>query len=221
MKLCCRKKDRYVKALKMIGENSISELRKRVRILVVDDTDDELYEVLKERQYNVYYKSDMTYAIETEPFDIIMLDIRGVASRLKSSMEGFALACEVKGAYPLKKVCCYSASVYKEVSEMLVDKKIDAYFQKDMEVDKIAEKVDGLITEYVDYEKQWDAIYCELRKNKVSDREINDIREAYLDTFKKGDVAKFSNISTEVIKNGTVLLNLVSAVISIVKVMVI
>ena len=214
-------KEKYFNALKMLNQKSITELRKNVKILVVDDADDDLYEVLKERQYNVYYKSDMTYALEAEPFDIILLDIRGIASRLRSNMEGFALACEIKKAYPLKKVCCYSGSIYQEISGMLAEKRIDAFFQKDLEIDKIAEKVDGLIEEYVDYEKQWDVLYYELRKNKIDDDDILEIHKAYLESFKTGNVSRFNNITIEKIKNGTVLLNVLSAFLSIVKVVVV
>ncbi len=215
-----KKSDKYTNALELINKKNITELRKRVKVLVVDDSDDDLYEVLKERQYEVFYKNDMTYAIEAEPFDIVLLDIRGVATRLKSNMEGFALACEIKKAYPMKKVCCYSASVHKEISEMLADKKIDAFFQKDIEIDKVAEKVDGLIMAFVDYEKQWDVLYHELRNNGVSDEDIRDIREAYLESFKTGNMSNFNNITIEKLKNGTVLLNIVSAILSILKVVV-
>lgn len=211
------KNKKYFNALDLLNKNNITELRKNVKVLVVDDADDDLYEVLKERQYNVYYKSDMTYSIEAEPFDIILLDIRGIASRLKSNMEGFSLACEIKKAYPLKKVCCYSGSVHKEIAEQLSENKIDAFFQKDIEIDKIAEKVDGLIENYVDYEKQWDVLYQELRKHRIEDKDLSEIHEAYLDSFKTGKMSIFNDVTIKKIQNSTAFLNIISGVISVLK----
>ncbi len=215
------KEQKYINALDLLNQNSITELRKGVRVLVVDDEDDFLYEVLKERQYNVYYKKDMVYTVESEPFDIVLLDIRGVASRLKSNMEGFALACEIKKAYPLKKVCCYSGSVYREISEELSKNRIDAFFQKDLEMDKIAEKLDGLIKEYVDYEKQWEVICFKLKENNISDEDIKDIHKAYLESFKTGNISKLNDITIEKIKNGTVFLGVINAALSILKTVVV
>lgn len=122
-----RNRNLYSSALEMIEGSNISSLRKKTKILLVDDESDDIYQVLKERQYDVYYKNDMTYAIEAEPFEIVIMDIRGVAQRLQSSMEGFTLACDVKKKYPLKKVCCYSGTTNAEITNQLTDKKIDSF----------------------------------------------------------------------------------------------
>lgn len=130
MRLLGETKKKYINALELIERKKLSNIRKRIKILVVDDESDDIYNILKERQYDVYYKNDMNYAVEAEPFEIIVMDIKGVAKRLQSSMEGFSLACEVKHKYPLKRVCCYSGSIHAEISEQLADKKTDAFFQK-------------------------------------------------------------------------------------------
>lgn len=78
-----RNRNLYSSALEMIEGSNISSLRKKTKILLVDDESDDIYQVLKERQYDVYYKNDMTYAIEAEPFEIVIMDIRGVAQRLQ------------------------------------------------------------------------------------------------------------------------------------------
>lgn len=218
-KMFCKKKNTYASALELIDKNSISTLRKKVRILIVDDEDDEIYDILKERQYNIFYKKDMTYAVEAEPFDIALVDIKGIATRRKSSMEGFALASEIKQAYPLKKVCCFSGSVHNEISSELANNKIDAFFMKDMEIDKISEKVDILIKDYVDYEKQWDVIYQLLRNNNMKDAEIEKVRKAYLKGFNTGDFLELGQSLLDHLKNGTTILNIVSAVLSLAKVL--
>ncbi len=216
-----KSKKKYINALELLEKNNLPNIRKRIKILVVDDESDEIYNTLKERQYDVYYKNDMNYAVEAEPFEILVMDIKGVAKRLQSSMEGFSLACEVKHKYPLKRVCCYSGSIHAEISEQLADKKIDAFFLKDMEMDKICEKIDRLILDYVDYKQQWEIIRRQLIDCNTSEEDITIIQEAYEDGFKNGNISLLSNTIIETLKNGTTMLNICSAVINLIKVLVV
>lgn len=213
--------NRHINALELIEKNNLSNLRKRIKILLIDDESDDIYDVLKERQYNVYYKNDMNYAIEAEPFEIVIMDIKGVAKRLQSSMEGFSLACEVKQKYPLKRVCCYSGSVYAEISEQLADKKIDAFLFKDMDMDKMCEKIDTLILEYADYKKQWEIIRKQLLDCNTNERDIKIIQKSYMESFQNGNVMNLNNTIIDVLKNGTIILNICSAVINLMKVLVV
>ncbi len=213
-----RNKDEYIIALEKIDKANISSLRRKTRILIVDDEDDELYKVLAERQYSIYYKSDMTYALEAEPFDIVLLDIKGVAKRRKSNSEGFALACEIKEVYPLKKVCCYSATIDPKITEQLSEKKIDLFFQKDGEIDKMCEKLDKLIEEYCDYKLQWEVLRQELIKCKVSDEKIEKIKKAYFKGFEDENAIEIRNTVFEIMKNGSAVLGLANSFLSLLKV---
>ncbi len=222
-KIMCffKKKNQYIKAFELIDKNNISSLRKKVKILIVDDENDDLYVMLRERQYNVYYKKDMTYSIEAEPFDIALIDIKGIAQRRKSSMEGFDLACEIKKAYPLKKICCFSGSIHKEISSELANNKIDAFFMKDLENDKIAEKIDELIKDFSDYHKQWDVIYNQLRANSVADDQIAKIEKAYNKSFETGEFSGINSILNEHLKNASTVINIISSVLTLAKVLVV
>lgn len=212
-----RNKGKYDSVIELLEKNNIASLRKNIKILVVDDEDDDIYQVLKERQYDVYYKNDMTYSIEAEPFDVMMIDIRGVAKRIRSSMEGFALACEIKNKYPLKRVCCYSGSVHSEISEQLADKKIDAFFIKDMDLDKICDKIDNLILDYVNVDKQWEVLRDEMIKNRVSESDIQKIRKIYFSSFSTGNFVELNDIVMSTVKNSTVMLNITSSIITLIK----
>ena len=214
-----RNRNLYSSALEMIEGSNISSLRKKTKILLVDDESDDIYQVLKERQYDVYYKNDMTYAIEAEPFEIVIMDIRGVAQRLQSSMEGFTLACDVKKKYPLKKVCCYSGTTIAVITNQLTDKKIDSFFVKDVDIDKICQKIDQLILDYADYNKQWDILYKEFLSNKISEKDIEKIKQAYFDGFEQGNLIPLNEIIIGTIKNSTVMLNMTSSILTLIKVL--
>lgn len=216
-----RYQKKYAATLDLLEKNNLPNLRKKIKILIVDDESDDIYQILKERQYDVYYKSDMTYSIEAEPFEIVIMDIRGVAKRLHSNMEGFALACDVKKKYPLKRVCCYSGSIHKEISEQLSEGKVDAFFVKDLDIDKMCEKIDSMILSYADYKIQWEVLRRELVNNKIDDADIEKIYKAYEEGFRCGDLMNLNETVVGVLQNGTVLLNVISSIISLLKVSVV
>lgn len=209
--------EKYNNIIKTVEDSKISNIRKNIKVLIVDDEDDEIYKVLKERQYEIYYKNDITYAIEAEPFDIILLDIKGVAKRLRSSMEGFAIACEIKQRYPYKKVCCYSGSVYKEISEEI--SRIDAFIVKDMDIDKIANKIDTLMLEYINLDSKWEIFRKELKNNNIPEKDIQQIKKVYYDGFKKNDFSNLQEIIGKTIKNGSLMIDLMSEIVKLIGVL--
>lgn len=190
------KKDdsKYQSAINLIYDRNIHTLRSKVKILIVDDEEFVLIDILKERKYDIYWKKDITYAVEAEPFDIVVIDIIGIAKTLGSGMGGFTIAKEIKTRYPSKQVWCYSGSVIKpEISEKL--KEIDGYISKDTDLDKWAEKLDGIINRYCSKEYQEEVLTGQLRKLQISEGEISQILEEY----KKGVESKNFNGITDVL----------------------
>ncbi|MCS4570084.1 hypothetical protein FZ989_03615 [Clostridium perfringens] len=112
--------------------------------------------MLSTRGYQVFYKEDIAYPIETEPFDIIVLDIKGVATRFGSNNEGFGFAKEVKMLYPNKIVLCYSGTSDTKIMDQI--KEIDDFIYKDRDIDSWASKLDFYIKKYSDVEYQWSVI---------------------------------------------------------------
>lgn len=212
----------YDSKMNLIDKNNITNLRERVKILVVDDEDDNIVKPLQARRYNVFYKDDMTYAVEAEPFDIVFLDIKGVAKRLQSSMEGFQLAKEIKLKYPLKQVYCYSSTTTQSIiAEELAEKKIDGFIMKDTEIDKWCEKLDRIIQDCVNLEKQWEIIRTELLQNHVKEGEIEIIKKMFFAGFKDG---KFDNLYPAIIgsiKNAPAVLSLLSGIMDLMKILIV
>lgn len=207
-----KRKLRKTNAIELLKENNIEFLKSKIKILVVDDEDDDIFNALSSRKYDVYYKKDMSYAIEAEPFDIILMDIRGVGSNRQSKSEGLSLACEVKSRYPLKKVGCCSGSVLSAITDKLNDKKIDFFFRKDMNKDNMCNKIDELIKEYIDINEQWDVLSKELRKNGINTETIAVLKEQYMKGFKSGDFSELMETAFIVLKNVKSIIELVTAV---------
>lgn len=210
-----RKRKDYASAIKFLDDNNISKLREKVKILFVDDEEFEIVEQLKDRRYNIYYKSDIWYAIEAEPFDVIIMDIKGVAKRTKSSMEGFSLAEEIKRTYPEKQVYCYSGMVImNEVAEKLNN--IDGYIMKDTDIDKWTEKLDGIIRDCVDIDKRWEIIRDQLVKNNVNDTDIQMIHRDYKRIYKDGQIEPFMTSVFSLVKQAGTALSLVNSVFTLI-----
>lgn len=211
------KKRKYDTTLKLIDKNNTVNLRERVKILIVDDDEIGIVDYLKTRNFDVYYKNDLNYIIEAMPFDIIIMDIKGVGKSLGSSMEGFALACEIKKKYPHKQVHCFSSTVKSEIAADL--KKIDGFISKDYDVDKWAEQLDGIIAKYVNIDYQWSVLEQQLIKISINKTDIEDIKTVYYDSFNNN---KFDNIDTVlmgIIKNTNVMLGVLQTILSLVKIL--
>lgn len=212
MKWLKKNKLKNTTAIELIKENSIESLRTKIKILIVDDEDIDIYKTLESRKYDVYYKKDMSYAIEAEPFDIVIMDIKGVGSSRQSKSGGLSLACEVKGRYPLKKVGCCSVSRINTITEKLSDKKIDFFFRKEMEKDKMCDKIDELIKEYVNIDEQWSVLSRELRKNGIDSDTIEILKEKYMKSFESGDFSQLLDSAFTTLRTVKSIIELISSV---------
>lgn len=201
--------------MNIVKERSIDKLRERVKILLVDDEEYEIIDVLKTRGYDIYYKSDINYLIETEPFDIVLLDIKGIAKKFGSSKQGFGFAIKVKERYPQKIVVSFSGTsdvkIYEEID------KIDGFIMKDTEVDIWCNRLDQYIKDYCDPNKQWDSIANKLRKEGVSNDIINELKDEFISSFENNSFDKFSNKFMEKVKNAKELMEVLSVLISLFK----
>ena len=88
-------------------------------------------------------------------------------------------------------------------------------------MDKICEKIDRLILDYVDYKKQWEIIRKQLVDCNTSEEDIKIIQEAYDEGFENGNISLLNNTIIEKLKNGTTMINICSAVINLIKVLVV
>lgn len=209
------RKKKYVKSIKLINEKSIANLRSKIKVLIVDDQEFLLVSALNQRKYDIYYKKDMNYAIEAEPFDIVILDIKGIAGNLGSNMEGFSLAKEVKKIYPNKKVLCYSSSVRTEIASEL--EQIDGFIHKDIEIDQWANKLDKLIEEYISFEYQWGVLEKRLKENKIQDSDIQDIYKVFKESFDNNSFESLDQLLIDKLDNVQLLFKVMESIYSFIK----
>jgi hypothetical protein len=207
---------KYDTTIKLIDSNNIIALRSRVKVLIVDDDKNlGIVDNLIQRKYDIYYKSDMCYPIEAEPFDIVILDIRGIANNLGSSMEGFALAKDIKKRYPNKQVICFSSTLKAEIAEEI--HKLDGFIKKDYTIEKWVDRLDQSIKDYLDINKQWVILEKQLTDNCISKSDINIIKDEYYNSFKIKSFDKLDTVLMGTIKNTKLMIEVFQSIMSLLK----
>ena len=207
-------------SLKSCGENNIAKLRKKIKILMIDDEEYDIFDVLKDRGYNIYYKNEISYVEETEPFDIIILDIKGVAKKFSSPYEGFGFAKEVKMLYPNKIVLCYSGTCNAEINEELSNNVIDGFINKDTSSDKWSVKLDSYIKKYLNIYYQWQQINSKLINEGIAQDKIDLMKEAYINSFNTDSFDELKNTFMNTINNAKLCVDTLLSVVSIIKLLV-
>lgn len=201
--------------MNIVKERSIEKLRERVKILLVDDEEYEIIDILKTRGYSIYYKSDINYLIETEPFDIILLDIKGIAKKFGSPKQGFGFAVNVKNKYPQKIVISFSGTSDIRINEEL--HKIDGFIMKDTDVDIWCNRLDKYIKDYCDPNYQWNAIAKKLKKDGVEEDIINELKDEFISSFENNSFDGFSSRFMQKVRNAKELMEILGVLISLFK----
>lgn len=217
MSLFGKKKNEYVKILDSLKENNITELRKKIKILLVDDEEYDIFELLKTRGYQVYYKNDVTYTLETEPFDIVILDIKGVAKNFGSTYEGFGFAKEIKKVYSNKIVICYSGTNDTKIMDQLGE--IDGFIYKDTDIDIWASRLDSLIKDYSSVEYQWKVIEKKLLEKRVDQKEIDELKKYYVQSLETESFNEFKQKFDTVINDIKLYAEILSSIFSLIKIL--
>lgn len=208
-------KEKYNKILKNISKNNIVDLRRKIKILMVDDEEYDIFDMLNTRGYHMYYKSDINYAEEVEPFDIIILDIKGVAQRFGSAYEGFGFAKEVKKLYPHKIVLCYSGTSNNDINGQL--DKIDGYIPKDTDIDQWSARLDAFIKNYSSVDYHWGIIESKLREERYSQNIIDDLKERYIKSFNEDSFDDMKNQFMLKINDSKMCIDIITSLVSLIK----
>ncbi len=205
---------KYNNVLKKLDDGNITNLRKNVKILIVDDEKFEIIDMLKTREYSVYYKTDIEYIIDAEPYDIVILDIKGVANTFGSTYQGLGYAIEVKKKYPHKIIACYSTIADPKYSQEL--DKIDGFINKDLDIDRWSDKIDDYIRKYASIDYHWDLIKKRLSQINLDADTISRIERLFRDSFKNDEFDMLKNNLMENINNVKITLDILNILTKII-----
>jgi len=180
----CKKK----KISDIVPSLPFSEIRKRVRILVIDDDEKAFpYELLNKEGYNVHYWANVQNLRDLEggEYDIIVLDIYGVTSKALSSTDGLGVLEHIKKYNPAQLVIAYSGQTY-DFSKAGFWSLADDYLGKPSSLIDCKEKIDALLKKSFTPAHYWNGVIKTLKDAGVSDKKIIALENEYVKCMQKG-----------------------------------
>jgi len=195
----------------------LSELRKRARILVIDDDPSAFpHKLLSKEGYNVIYWKTLQNLrdLENGEYDIIVLDIHGIAPSDVSTTAGLGVLTHIKKYNPAHSVVAYSGH-RSDLSHADFWNIADDYLGKPSSLLDCKEKIDSLL------EKKFTANYYAnvlkqiLREHGVSEKQITTLESAVVKKNKTGtplseeSITKITGIAKNVATTVTVIVNVI------------
>ena len=166
---------------------SHDEIRKRARILVIDD-DQKAFpvELLRNEGYTVEYWESVKNlkALETGEYDLIVLDIQGIATPQQSKTDGIGILEHIKQYNPAQLVIAYSAKRY-DFSHSTFWKLADDYLGKPSSLIACKQRIDDLLFTRFSAAYYWGVLKDLLIKQEVSSKDIAKFEKVVLKRAEK------------------------------------
>lgn len=166
---------------------SFEDIKRKARIVVIDDQEEAFpYKLLQNEGYNIVYwpKIEKLKDLESGDFDIIVLDINGVATKEISANDGVGILEHLKKNNPAQIVIAYSGLQY-DFSQASFWSLADDYLGKPSPLIACKEKIDRLLKEKFTPEYYWRNIENVLRDNNVSSKKIKNIEKIIVNSIRK------------------------------------
>ncbi len=165
------------------------ELRKRVKILVVDDNEEHFpYQLLRDNGYTIEWwgnvTSDKLERMERGDFDIIILDIKGITDNSVSESEGLGILKRIKSVNPAQVVVAFSGHSF-DLNKTEFWRLADDTLSKPVSIVKAKELIDRLINEKITITNYWNAIKTILISEGAGEKEIKKIEQHVINSIEK------------------------------------
>lgn len=175
-------------------KDEFDELKKRTRIVVIDDEDSFPVKLFENEGYSIdKWDTVEDYGkLENGFYDIIILDIKGVAEHI-SEEDGLGVLIDLKKNNPAQIIISYSQHSY-DLSKVQFFQLADENIAKPSDFLKIKSILDNLISTQFKPERYISALNQALQKNNVEEKEIKKINTAIAKTIKNKKTPDWSLI---------------------------
>jgi hypothetical protein len=187
-------------------KDEFEELKKRTRIVVIDDEDNFPSKLFENEGYSIdKWDTVRDYGkLENGFYDIIILDIKGVAQHI-SEEDGLGVLIDLKKNNSAQIIISYSQHSY-DLNKVQFFQLADENIAKPSDFLKIKSIIDNLISTQFKPERYINALNQALIKNNVEEKEIKKINTEIAKSIKinkKPDwsiILKFIEDKTELVK---------------------
>ena len=194
----------------------VAELRKRTRILVIDDDPHSFpFDTLRREGYAIDHwpKVENLQTLEEGQYDIIFLDIQGVAQEY-SREDGLGVLEHLKQANPSQIVVAFSAHSF-DLSKNRFWRLADDSLSKPVEAAKCKRLIDNLIESKCTPAHYWQACVELLRRQGVDQRNIERIENRVARAITKKDRKAIAEALEPTVKSAEVAVRLVGIAVKI------
>ena len=196
---------------------SAQEARRRSRILVIDDDQSAFpVELLRAEGYNVEYWNRVKNLgdLESGEYDVIVLDIHGIATPEQSKTGGIGILEHIKRYNPAQLVIAYSSKKY-DLNQGAFWRLADDFLGKPSPLTVCKQKLDDVLASRFSVKYYWSVLKELLQKQEVSAKDIQKLENVLVKKFKnketlsKQDLADIIKLSKESLSAASVIVGLI------------
>lgn len=179
------------------------EVRKRAKIVVVDDEEDSFpTRLLRDDGYTIEWwpalDAHKLDRLERGDFDIIVLDIQGIAdSTLSDTGDGLGVLRWIKSVNPYQLIVAFSGKAY-DLDKVPFWRAADEAMGKPISTIKAKEVIDRLIQEHVNVERYWQNVEGLLVEARVPTKRIARLEAVVVGAARKGEGVTMEKVKSVV-----------------------
>ncbi len=144
--------------------------------------------------------------LEQGDFDIIVLDIKGVAGKI-TELDGFGILQQIKQVNSSQIIIAFSGETF-DIGKTQFFKLADDVLAKPVDTLKCKQVLDQLIQEKFTVEQLWGAVASLLRREHVSDKEIGSLEAQLYKLIQSGGAPDYAQIVKTVVDKADVALRI-------------
>jgi len=197
---------------------SIQELRKRTKIVVIDDDKDAFpVQALQDEGYTIEYWQEVQSVdrLERGDFDIIVLDIAGVAQKFSPDEDGFGVLQHVKWHNPAQIIVAFSGQSF-DLSKQEFFKLADDTMPKPVTTLKCKQVLDELIESKMTVRHLWKTIVILMRAEGVPEKRINQLETQVSKALGAGRRPDIKRIVSDAVERSELAAKVVGVMVKIV-----
>lgn len=175
---------------------NISELRKKVEILIIDDEEPVALPFLRQNGFHITHKFDIDNINDVSSYSIILCDIRGVGNALGSSRQGAFVIKEIKRRYPDKQVIAYTGSSYDPSYNNDINL-ADHVISKGIALDDWVSIIDSQIEKVISPIFQWNRLRKSLLDCGASTIYVAKLEDRYVRAIKSKNFSSLQKLANE------------------------